>query len=324
MIEYRNVRKEYRTEHGSVIAVNDLSFRVEGGALCVLLGPSGCGKTTLLRMTNRLVEPTSGSIMIDGKDVLEEDPVMLRRRIGYVIQGVGLFPHRTVAENIATTPQLVGMQAKQTAEQVDRLLEMMNLDPARYRDRYPAALSGGEAQRIGVARALAADPPLLLMDEPFGAIDPINRAEIRREFRELHRRLGKTVIFVSHDIHEALFLADRIALMHEGRLVQYGTPAELVASPASDFAARFFGDDRALLLLDTLRAADAIDGSITVTDSTTSISSTAPLRQALLELLASGKESLVVIDDDARKMGRISMESIREVMKEPAHAAERH
>jgi osmoprotectant transport system ATP-binding protein len=310
MIEYRTLRKEYISRNGRALAVDDVSIRIDEGSLCVLLGPSGCGKTTLLRMTNRLVEPTSGTILINGHDVMKEEPVQLRRRIGYVIQQVGLFPHRTVAENIATTPELVGMPREKIGPRVDEMLGMMNIDPARYRDRYPAELSGGEQQRVGVARALAADPPLLLMDEPFGAIDPINRAEIQAEFRRLHRQLGKTVILVTHDIREALLLADRIAVMHQGRIEQFASPTEILTHPATGFVDRFFGEDRALLLLDTLSVGDAMEPTAAANPGP-ALSPDRPLRLALADLLASGGDELNVVDAEGGIMGRITLDSIR-------------
>jgi osmoprotectant transport system ATP-binding protein len=308
MIEFIDIRKRY--DAGEGIAVDGVSLRVERGELCVLLGPSGCGKTTLLRMANRLVEPTSGTIMIDGRDVMHENPVELRRRIGYAIQNVGLFPHRTVAENIATTPELLGMPRERIAARVDELLAMMQLDPASIRNRYPAELSGGQAQRVGVARALAADPPLLLMDEPFGAIDPINRAAIRDEFLALQRRLRKTILFVSHDIQEALHLADRIVLMRAGTIEQHGTPAELLSAPATPFVERFFGTDRRMLLLEALHVSDAIAATASPTISPT-IAHDAPLKDALLALLTGGHEQLAVTGGDGASIGAVTLGSIQ-------------
>lgn len=329
MIEFIDITKRYRSDHNGDrsgaanrnaavdgrgdghAAVDNVSLRVERGELCVLLGPSGCGKTTLLRMANRLVEPTSGTIMIDDRDVMTENPVALRRRIGYAIQSVGLFPHRTVAENIATTPELLGMPKEKIRSRVDELLEMMQLDPAIFRHRYPAELSGGQAQRVGVARALAADPPLLLMDEPFGAIDPINRATIREQFLELQQRLRKTILFVSHDIREALQLADRIVLMREGKIEQQGAPAELIASPATPFVERFFGGDRRMLILDALHAADALDAGAARVEGGQTIRDDAPLREALLLLLAKGATALSAVDANDRSIGVITLASIQ-------------
>src|SRR5881409_2768435 len=218
--------------YGDTVAVDHLSFTVPAGRICVLVGPSGCGKTTSLRMVNRLIEPTSGQILIDGQDVLEEDPTELRRRIGYVIQQVGLFPHRTIGENVATVPKLLGWPEARTRARVDELLSLIGFDPSRMRDRYPAQLSGGERQRVGVARAIAAEPPLLLMDEPFGAVDPIVRARLQDEFLRLQRTLGTTVLFVTHDIDEAIKLGTHVAVMQiGGKVAQYSPPAGLLAHP---------------------------------------------------------------------------------------------
>lgn len=308
MIQFIGVRKHYDT----TAAVEDVSLKIEEGELCVLLGPSGCGKTTLLRMVNRLVEPTSGTILVRERDIQRENPVALRRGIGYVIQSVGLFPHRTVAENIATTPVLLGMQKAQIAPRVDELLKLVKLDPERYRNRHPHELSGGEAQRVGVARALAADPPLLLMDEPFGAIDPINRAAIRDEFLELQQRLRKTILFVSHDIQEALHLADRIVLMRNGRIEQEGRPAELLARPATEFVERFFGGNRRMLLLDVLRVDHAIDPDPPLPPADqTPIAPDATLHEALLGLLTSNGTSIAVMREDGTTAGAVTLRSIQ-------------
>jgi osmoprotectant transport system ATP-binding protein len=242
-VEYRGVTKRYP---GGTIALDDLSLEVPAGAICALVGPSGGGKTTALKAVNRLVEPTGGQVLIDGTDVLKEDPVALRRRIGYVIQQVGLFPHRTIAQNVATVPDLVGWDRARIDARVTELLELVGLDPASYGLRYPAQLSGGERQRVGVARALAAEPPLMLMDEPFGAVDPIVRERLQDEFLRIHRRLGMTVLFVTHDIDEAIKMGDRVAVLRAGRLVQYAPPADLLEHPADDFVARFVGADRGL------------------------------------------------------------------------------
>jgi osmoprotectant transport system ATP-binding protein len=229
------------------VAVHELSLDVEDGEICVLVGPSGCGKTTTMRMINRLIEPTSGKIFLDDEDVTQMDPVALRRRIGYVIQQIGLFPHQTIGTNIATVPRLLDWPKAKVKARVDELLELVGLDPATYRDRYPSQLSGGQRQRVGVARALGADPPVLLMDEPFGAIDPINRERLQDEFLRLQEAVKKTVVFVTHDIEEAVKLGDRIAIMREGGyLAQYDTPAEILGNPASEFVADFVGADRAL------------------------------------------------------------------------------
>ena len=229
------------------VAVDHLDLEVAEGELCVLVGPSGCGKTTTMKMVNRLVEPTEGRIVLDGRDVTHGDPVELRRRIGYVIQQVGLFPHQTIAANVATVPKLLGWDKQKVKARVDELLELVGLAPDTYARRYPHQLSGGQRQRVGVARALGADPPVLLMDEPFGAIDPITRERLQEEFLRLQREVRKTIVFVTHDIEEAVRMGDRIAILKEGGvLAQYDTPAAILGRPASPFVADFVGSDRGL------------------------------------------------------------------------------
>jgi osmoprotectant transport system ATP-binding protein len=235
-------------------AVDDVTFDVPPGSFTVLLGPSGCGKSTLLRTVNRLVVPASGAVTIDGSDVASFEPTVLRRGIGYVIQAVGLFAHMTAAQNIAIVPQLLQWDSRRTAARVDELLALVGLDPDRYRDRYPRELSGGEQQRVGVARAIAAEPRVLLMDEPFAAVDAIARRSLQDEMLRIVRTLKTTVLFVTHDVEEALRLADRIAVMREGKLVQYAAPASLLASPANAYVAQLFALDDELQRFDTLRA----------------------------------------------------------------------
>jgi osmoprotectant transport system ATP-binding protein len=242
------IRLEQLTKRfGDTVAVDHLDLEVPEGELCVLVGPSGCGKTTTMKMINRLVEPTSGRILLDDDDVTHADPVELRRRIGYVIQQVGLFPHLTIAENVATVPKLLGWDKRRTKARVGELLELVGLPPRTFAKRYPSQLSGGQQQRVGVARALGADPPVLLMDEPFGAIDPITRGRLQEEFLRLQRAVRKTVVFVTHDIEEAVHLGDRIAILEEGGvLAQYDTPAVILGEPATPFVADFVGADRGL------------------------------------------------------------------------------
>ncbi|MFD8326134.1 ABC transporter ATP-binding protein [Streptomyces lydicus] len=243
MIRFASVTKRYSD---GTTAVDDLSFEVEEGELVTLVGPSGCGKTTTMMMVNRLIDPTDGKIYVDGADVAGVDPVQLRRRIGYVIQQTGLFPHRTVLDNTATVPFLTGWKKAKARERAAELLELVGLDPAVHGARYPEQLSGGQRQRVGVARALAADPPVLLMDEPFGAVDPVVRERLQKEFLRLQATMHKTVLLVTHDIEEAIRLGDRIAVYGEGRIEQYDTPASVLGAPATPYVAEFVGSDRAL------------------------------------------------------------------------------
>jgi osmoprotectant transport system ATP-binding protein len=255
VVAFEHVTKRYGA--GSPPAVDDLTFTIPAGEICVLVGPSGSGKTTTMKMINRLIEPTSGRITIDGTDVMRLPVVLLRRQIGYVIQQVGLFPHLTVAENVAVVPRLLRWPQQRIVERVDELLELVGLDPPAYRDRYPSQLSGGERQRVGVVRAMAADPSVMLMDEPFGAVDPIRRDRLQNEFLRLQSRLRKTIVFVTHDVDEAIKMADRIAILERGgRLAQYDTPDAILANPASEFVERFVGADRGLKRLSLARVAE--------------------------------------------------------------------
>ena len=254
-LEFREATKVYPGQTDP--AVDRLSLTVPAGEICVLVGPSGCGKTTAMRMVNRMISITSGDILLDDRSVNEREPAELRREIGYAIQQVGLFPHLTVAGNIATVPHLLGWDKERIRARVDELLELVSLDPADTRDRYPAQLSGGQRQRVGVARALAVDPPLMLMDEPFGAIDPINRERLQNEFLRLQREIRKTIVFVTHDIDEAIKMGDQIAIMKTGgRLAQYAEPAELLMHPADAFVEDFVGADRALKRLSLQRVSE--------------------------------------------------------------------
>ena len=256
-VTFEHVSKRYDAGVKGPAAVNDLSFSVPAGKICVLVGPSGCGKTTSLKMVNRLIEPTGGRILIDGVDAATRDVTELRRGIGYVIQQVGLFPHQTIGENVAVVPRLLGWSGARQRERADELLGLVGLDPGRYRDRYPTQLSGGERQRVGVARALAADPPVMLMDEPFGAVDPIVRERLQNELLRLQQDLAKTILFVTHDIDEAIKMGDLVAVMQTGGLLaQFAPPEELLAQPASDFVARFVGADRGLKRLSLMRVRD--------------------------------------------------------------------
>lgn len=233
MIGLHGVAKSY--DGGATFVVRDLTLEVRGGELVVLLGTSGCGKTTTLKMINRLVEPTSGEVLVDGRPARAEDPVRLRRSIGYVFQGIGLFPHMTIAENVGIVPRLLGWEPQEIDARVDELLGLLGLAPGEFRGRLPRALSGGQQQRVGVARALAARPRIMLMDEPFGALDPLTRDALREEFQKIHRELGLTTVLVTHDMVEALLLADRIAVMDRGRIARVGTPRELLRDPGETF-----------------------------------------------------------------------------------------
>ncbi|MFD6299842.1 ABC transporter ATP-binding protein [Streptomyces sp. NPDC060235] len=243
MIRFEQVSKVYPD---GTKAVDDLSFEVDEGELVTLVGPSGCGKTTTMMMVNRLIEPTSGRILVNGEDIATIDPVRLRRRIGYVIQQVGLFPHRTILDNTATVPTLVGWKKAKARARAAELLDLVGLDPATYGSRYPEQLSGGQRQRVGVARALAADPPVLLMDEPFGAVDPVVREQLQDEFLSMQRSVRKTVLLVTHDIEEAVRLGDRIAVYGQGRIEQFDTPGAVLGTPATPYVAEFVGADRGL------------------------------------------------------------------------------
>ena len=238
MIRLESLCKSF--DDGETFAVRDLSLEIAEGETLILLGSSGCGKTTTLKMINRLIEPTSGTIEVDGRNVLEQDPVELRRSIGYVFQGIGLFPHMTVEENVSIVLRLLGRGKDEQRSRAEMLLGLVELDPKEYLDRFPGDLSGGQQQRVGVARALAADPAYLLMDEPFGALDALTRDTLQQEVLRLKERLGKTIVFVTHDIFEALTLADRIAVMHEGRLEQVGTKEAILAEPATEFVRGLF------------------------------------------------------------------------------------
>jgi osmoprotectant transport system ATP-binding protein len=283
------------------VAVDALDLDVDDGDVCMLVGPSGCGKTTTLKMINRLVEPTSGRIFIGDEDVTGVDPVALRRRIGYVIQQVGLFPHQTVRDNVATVPRLLGWDRRRAERRADELLELVGLDPAVYRDRYPHQLSGGQRQRVGVARALGVDPPVLLMDEPFGAIDPINRDRLQQEFLRLQSEVRKTVVFVTHDIDEAVRMGDRIAILREGGVLeQYASPSEVLGRPATPFVADFVGADRGLKRL-SVTAIDVADlGTLPV------LEPGQELADARRRMDDAGAAWAVVVDGDGRLTGALA------------------
>jgi osmoprotectant transport system ATP-binding protein len=333
-LELRNVSKRYPGQRQA--AIGDLSLTVPAGEVCVLVGPSGSGKTTAMRLINRMIALSDGDILLGGRSVLARDPRQLRREIGYVIQQIGLFPHLTVGENIATVPRLLGWDRQRIAGRVNELLALIGLDPDDMASRYPAQLSGGQRQRVGVARALAADPPLMLMDEPFGAIDPINRARLQDEFLALQRHVRKTVVFVTHDIDEAIKMGDRIAILREGGvLAQYDTPSEILTHPADEFVARFVGADRALKRLSLMTLAElelpAPDGTNGATSSPSASPTAAPSRSAppdsarrvpvettvhdaLSQLLSAGGEPLHVTDGDGRVVGLLTLAQVQQLL----------
>jgi osmoprotectant transport system ATP-binding protein len=311
-ITCENVGKVYPD---GTVAVGDFSLDVRAGELVVLIGPSGCGKSTVLRMLNRLVEPSKGRILIDGKDISGQDPVQLRRQIGYVIQNVGLFPHQTIRTNVGTVPRLLGWKRKRVRERCDELLELVGLDPKRYADRYPNELSGGQRQRVGVARALAADPLVLLMDEPFSAVDPIVRSRLQEEFLSLQAAVRKTIVLVTHDIDEAVRLGDRIAVLGEGaRLQQYAAPAELLSAPASDAVRQFVGADRGVrrLSVTTIRGVMRPLGDSEDVDRLPTVPVTGTLYDALAAMLTVDSLNVAVLDGDKR-VGTVSRSAIFEV-----------
>jgi osmoprotectant transport system ATP-binding protein len=334
-LEFRAATKRY--PGATDAAVDALSLEVPAGEICVLVGPSGCGKTTAMRMVNRMIDITDGDILLGGRSVRDRDPSALRRDIGYVIQQVGLFPHRTIAENIATVPQLLGWDKARRTARVHELLDLIGLEQ-EMGDRYPTQLSGGQRQRVGVARALACDPPVMLMDEPFGAIDPISRERLQNEFLRLQEQVRKTIVFVTHDIDEAIKMGDRIAILQRGgKLQQYAPPADLLMQPANDFVRDFVGADRALKRLALMRVRDVdlwqahevpytldldADGRPVAWRSTDGSGSTPVaiveeddiLRDALSDLLQSETQYGAVVDRDGRLQGILSVELIHDFL----------
>ncbi len=307
MIRMENVTKRY--VEGATPSVDNLTLEVPEGSTVALIGPSGCGKTTTMRMINRLIEPTEGRIFVNGEDVTRADPVQLRRHIGYVIQNVGLFPHMTIADNIAAVPNLLGWDQPRIEKRTAELLDLVGLDAGEMLTRYPRQLSGGQRQRIGVARALAADPAVLLMDEPFGAIDPIARARLQDEFRQILSRVRKTVVLVTHDLDEAIRLGDRIAIMREGQIVQYDTPDAILSRPADDFVSNFVGVDRAIKRLSLFSVADAARSGPPA-DARSSVAASLNLRDALSLMVAGNTDVLAVTGEDGAVTGHLTREAI--------------
>ncbi len=311
-IRLENVTKRYPGQNAA--AVDGLSLVIPAGEIVMFVGPSGCGKTTSLKMINRLIEPTSGSIHIGDEDVRSQSVDQLRRHIGYVIQGGSLFPHMTVAKNIAIVPKMLGWDADRITKRVDELLDLVNLDPKKYRDRYPRELSGGQQQRVGVARGLAADPPVILMDEPFGAVDPITRQRLQDELLSIQRELRKTIVCVTHDIDEAIKLGDRILILQEGALVaQYDTPEAVLASPANDFVADFVGAGSSLKQLSLSRISD-----LELREATTATIGE-PTAEARARAEANGDKAVIVLDEHGRPT---AWPWLRQLQGETIHAGE--
>ncbi|WP_026554469.1 ABC transporter ATP-binding protein [Arthrobacter sp. 35W] len=312
-IVLRDVTKTYPGQAGP--AVDSFSMDIAPGELIMFVGPSGCGKTTTMKMINRIIEPTSGSITIDGEDVLSLDPNELRRRIGYVIQQIGLFPHMTIAENISVVPKLLSWDKKRTRDRVEELLAVVELDPKTYAARYPRQLSGGQQQRVGVARALAADPPVMLMDEPFGATDPITREKLQTEFLRLQEKLSKTIVFVTHDFDEAVRLGDRIAVLSErSQIEQFDTPANILANPANDYVSQFVGHGAALKRLGLIPVNQATLGPAVPVRGAIEVGINDSLRNALDLLVLSGGTPVAVVDAHGRVVGSIDIERISAVL----------
>jgi osmoprotectant transport system ATP-binding protein len=311
MIEFKQVSKTYPGSDNPV--VTDLSFEVPEGEICVLVGPSGCGKTTTMRMVNRLIEITEGEILIDGEPNTAMSATRLRRKIGYAIQQIGLFPHRTIADNIGTVPHLLGWDKGHIRNRVDELLELVGLSPGEYRDRYPAELSGGQQQRVGVARALAADPPIMLMDEPFGAVDPITRERLQDEFLRIQEDIKKTIVFVTHDIDEAIKMGNKNAILKQGGiLAQYDTPETILANPNSEFVASFVGTDRILKRLSLVRVGDIrLEPANGEAEDLPRIDGNLNVRDALSEIIGSGSTKGVVERDGEK--GLLTIDAIEKL-----------
>jgi osmoprotectant transport system ATP-binding protein len=307
MIHLDHVTKTF--EGSAQHAVNNLDLTIETGTTVAMIGPSGCGKTTTMRMINQLETPTRGRILVDGRDISKIDQKELRRGIGYVIQQVGLFPHMTIARNVATVPRLLGWDRKRTDQRVDELLDLVGLEPAIMRQRLPHELSGGQRQRVGFARALAADPKIMLMDEPFGAIDPITRVRLQDEFREILRKVRKTVVLVTHDLDEAIKMGDRIAIMRDGQLLQYDTPQEILARPANDFVESFLGPDRAIKRLNLIPVT-AIMTSPEPSQGNASVLPDTSIHQALAMMLSNDIPGLQIKGADGVVIGYVGRNTI--------------
>lgn len=314
MIEIAGLTKRY----GEFIAVDEMDLRVPEGQFTVLLGPSGSGKTTLLRMVNRMIEATSGTVLIGGEDTAALAPEALRRSMGYVIQSTGLFPNMSIRKNVGTVPRLLGWDRRRIAARVDEMLDLVGLDPDTYAEKWPSQLSGGEAQRVGVARALAADPPILLMDEPFGAVDPLTRERLQLEMKRLQEKLRKTILFVTHDIDEAVLLADRIALLRQGRLEQYSSPEAMWREPASAFVREFFGENLGLRIMARHRLERVPLSPLEPGESCENaprVDSSATLKEALAELVG-GQTGRIVVCGDGTPLGSVGFDALVEALND--------
>jgi len=319
MIRFENISKRYPGE--GTDAVHNLSFEIESGSICMFVGPSGCGKTTTMKMINKLIHPSSGTILIDGRDIETVDTIELRLGIGYIIQDIGLFPHMTVGENIAVVPGELGWKKDRIGARIDELLELVELDPRVFRNKKPNELSGGQKQRVGVARALAGDPPVMLMDEPFGALDPISRAKLQDEFLGIQKKIRKTIVFVTHDIEEAIKMGDSIAVMRRGDIVQLGSPMEILSSPADPFVSELIGGRNSLKMLNLMRCG-RIMAPLAATDARAApepaagqgapgrLSLQATAQDALSEMLRTGERSILVEDERGQAVGVLDFEEL--------------
>lgn len=315
MIKFQNVSKTY---NGNVKAVKDVSFNIEAGEFVILIGPSGCGKTSLLRMVNQLETITEGDIVLNGKSVRDFNKIEMRRKMGYVIQSNGLFPNMTIEDNVMIVPNLLGWDKVKKRQRYQYLMDLIGLNPDEYKKRYPHQLSGGQQQRIGVARALAADPPIMLMDEPFGALDPIIRTRLQDEFLQIQREVQKTILFVSHDIDKAVKMGDKIALMRHGELIQYDTPANILLHPRHEFVSEFVGEDRVLKSMSLYTVKDLLE-SITLDTNVSSTQQTVheqtTLRNALSVLLSTNSQKIKVVDIEERPIGTLTIDQIEQFLQ---------
>ncbi|MFJ6411865.1 ABC transporter ATP-binding protein [Terribacillus saccharophilus] len=315
MIHFNDVKKIY---NGNVKAIEDMNFTVEKGELVIMLGPSGCGKTTLLRMVNQLESITDGDIMLNGKSVRHSNKIEMRRNIGYVIQSNGLFPNMNIEDNAMIVPNLLGWDRKKMRDRFNNLMELVGLNPDEYRKRYPHELSGGQQQRVGVARALAADPPVMLMDEPFGALDPIIRTHLQEEFLQIQKELKKTILFVSHDIDEAVKMADKIALLKGGKMMQYAEPARMLNKPANSFVAEFVGQDRVLKSMSLYTVKDLANAltlkPVLESPDSQNINENLSLRVAISKILNQEADQLIVENDNGTRKGSITLDLIEQFL----------